>query len=191
MLWAFAREGGIPFSKYVARVSCFKSICIALFSGLYISGRSTNPPPTIRDWNHDDHQPTVGIDQHRIIRRVRRLHLFDHCELLFFIHPVGLRDAQQTSHDSRLRLTLGPVQTWACRRPCHRRGASLLRPRRLLLHVAHNEETNGGEYELLCRGVRQRHGIQPFLLVCLWQEILHRSGPGVPGLGSRSTLPQN
>lgn len=156
MLWAFAREGGLPYSEYVARVSCFNSRCLTSVPCLHILGRSTHAPPTIRDWNNNNNQPTTGLDQHRIICGIRRIHFVVCRQLLLLIHPFRLRDAEQTPHNSRFRLTLGTVQAWTCRCSNHCGGNSLLRTWRVLFHVAYDGETNRGEHELLRTHVRRR-----------------------------------
>ena len=62
MLWAFAREGGLPLSQYIARVSYSKLRYIISASCLHIPGRSTHAPSTIRDWINDNYQPIAGFD---------------------------------------------------------------------------------------------------------------------------------
>ena len=77
---------------------------------------------------------------------------------------------------------MGTLPARTCGRPSHGSRNRLLRPRRLLLHVADGGGTERGEHELLRRGVRRRHGFQSLVLARLRAEALHRSGAGAPEL---------
>ena len=178
MLWAFAREGGLPFSSYIARVSLSKPRYITFDLCSHLPGRSTHLPSTVCDWSNDNHQPFASIDQHWIIRGIRRLHFPNRRQLLLVLHTLGLCDAKQAAHNTTFRLTLGTIQAWACRRANHSGGNRLLDPWRLLLHVANDGETKRREHELLRRSVRRRHYLQSPVLALLWSETLHRSELG-------------
>ena len=150
MLWAFAREDGLPFSKYIARVGLTQETLTTSCPFLILPGRPTHPTPPLCYRNNHCHKSSARSHQYRFIRRLRRLHLFNRSKLLFLLHPLRIRNAAQAPHNSSLGVTLGAIQIGACRGPNHRGRYRLLDPWGFLLDVADDGQAHSCKYELLC-----------------------------------------
>lgn len=193
MLWAFAREGGLPFSNYIAHVSNIdllfpasttslrhtalstESIIPASVS-LYLiekpPGRPSHIPATMGHRHNNHHQPTPRTDQHWLLGRFRRLHLPHHSRLLLILHPCCERLVAQAAHDSHKRHTVGTFPAWTSWRTSDYCCDCLVRPSILLQFLADRQEDGCGVNELLHSYLWGDGDFQPPLLAFVWQETL-------------------
>lgn len=149
MLWAFAREGGLPGSKYIARVTVSAPECVLLTHYLHTPGKPTHLPPPLRNRHNSRNQHPPRPHQHRLRRRFRRLHFPHRRKLLLIVHSRRLRDAEQAPYNSRCRYTLGSIQAWEVWCACYDSGDLVFCAWCILFYVADGDESDLGDYELL------------------------------------------
>ena len=129
-----------------------------------VSGRQTHLPPPLLHRRHNNHQPPPRPHKHRLLRRLRRLHLPHRRQLLLLLHPLRIRHAKQAPPHPGLGNPLGPLQTRPLGRPRHHCRDRLFRLRSFLVHVARRAQPEYPGHELLRLGFWRRHDLQHAVL---------------------------
>ena len=180
MLWAFAREGGVPYSKYIARVSqpspnippnlqspippINKKERVFLKTPyltphLHLLGRPPHLPPPLLHLSNSPPQPPPRPNKHRLLNRLRRLHLPHRGRVLLLLHRRRQRHALRAPDHSPFKTPLGSFPPRPRRRPGHGHSDRVFGPGGVFLHVAACGEARCGGDELVRVGVWGRFAV--------------------------------
>ena len=112
MLWAFARENGLPGSSYISRVNSRLSGYVCDWTDKSDSpGGPRNVTSNMVDRGFRSDQPTPRPHQHRVERRVQRLHRSHGSSILLILHNRRLRHVMETPDNTSFGFSMGPFQT--------------------------------------------------------------------------------
>ena len=83
MYWSFARDGGLPWSKYLCKVRPTTSRCLWQ-KNLYFTGGLTHFDSLVCSATHNNSSLSLGPDQHWLVRRIQWCHIsYDQWAILF------------------------------------------------------------------------------------------------------------